>query len=160
MRADPRLPARYCAEHGRYVKACAACVEARRAHDRRRDRLAGYGTPPLVDVLPSRRRLSALMALGWPIGWLGVELGMTENGLRDLFAGAQMRTTRATDARIRAAYDRLWNTVPVGRTPGERMAISRTRNRARVLGYEPPLAWDEDELDAPLALTIDEGNTA
>lgn len=149
---DPRLPLHHCKLHARYDRTCEPCRKARGAHERMRDGLAGIGKPSLVDVIHARRRLSALMALGWPIGWLAPELDMTEGGLRDLFSGPQLRTTRETDRRIRELYDRLWNVTPVAHTPSERMVVSRTRARAQMLGYDVPLAWDDSELDAPLAL--------
>ncbi len=103
------------------------------------------GTP--VDAGGTRRRLQALVRIGWSQARLGGQLGITPPGL-----GAMMRrqqVTAGTARSVAALYDRLWNQQPPQATHHEKAAASRARNYARARGWAPPLAWDEDQLDAP-----------
>lgn len=102
------------------------------------DRVAVHGA---VDALPTRRRLQALACLGWPGPWVARMAGLSPKHASDFVS--RDRVTRATEAVIRAVYDELCMRVPVGRSKGERVAITRTRNTAAVKGWVPPLGWDD-----------------
>ena len=52
------------------------------------------------------------------------------------------RVYRTSYEKVSKVYDELSMTLPPERTRFERMDVTRTRNRARRLGYAPPLAWD------------------
>jgi len=90
-----------------------------------------------VPATGTRRRIRALLALGWPHTELharsGVRTSVTLNQ-----AGEWV--TRATADAITALYNDL------AMTPGP---SARTRARAAKLGYAPPLAWDN--IDDPNA---------
>jgi hypothetical protein len=87
----------------------------------------------LIDATGVRRRIQALMALGWTSAEIGIATGA--------MSGAHVQqTSRKTRVRIdtarliASAYHRL------SATPG-RSEI--TRARAQRYGWPPPLAWDD-----------------
>jgi transcriptional regulator with XRE-family HTH domain len=114
---------------------------------------------PALDLLPAktvidgggtRRRLQALVTLGWSQAKLADRLGWTPTNLGTLLRGD--RTTAATARKVRALYDELWNQAPPEATHREKIAASRARNHAQKLGWAPPLAWDDDDIDDPSAV--------
>lgn len=98
-----------------------------------------------VPNIGARRRIQALMAIGWRHVDITAEMG-TACGTRSHMVLHQVGgwVTKATHDAVRAAYDAL------SMRPGP---SQRTRDRARALGYAPPLAWDDDDLDDPYAET-------
>lgn len=59
------------------------------------------------------------------------------------------RLTAETVRAVRGLYDELWNVAPDESGHRTKIAASRARNYARARGWAPPLAWDEEQLDAP-----------
>lgn len=104
----------------------------------------------LVDAAGTRRRLRALVALGWPLKHLHLRLGCSTRTVW-LLAGstasdeAALVNVRTRDA-VRRLYDDLSLSVP---SPGR--ATTRARNIASARGWPPPLAWDDDDIDDPAA---------
>jgi hypothetical protein len=91
-----------------------------------------------VPAVGARRRIAALLALGWRHADITACAGGVQSATVLHQAGDLV--TRATHDSITRAYDQLAMT----RGPSE-----RTRRRAHAAGYPPPLAWDEDALDRP-----------
>lgn len=121
---------------------CDACREANtRAQNIYRLRLL-HGEQITVDATGSRRRLQALVALGWPIH---LEDRLSPHARRLTYSG--QRTVHAdTAAAVRALYDEL------SMTPGP---SSRSRQRAARKGWPVPLAWSDDSIDDPNARPAD-----
>lgn len=128
---------------------CADCRAeiARDARERyRRRAMARHGVcPPLrIDGTGTRRRLEALAALGWYEWEIAARLGVTRQSV------TQLRDDRmhypASVAAVRAVYDELSMTVP----PPDKYRY-RSRQRAALHGYLPPLAWDDEYIDDPAA---------
>lgn len=92
----------------------------------------------------SRRRLRALLAIGWPRRELYERLGMNPEmlALNKLIAGSQPKVTVARARQIGRLYDEL---------SGKPGPDDRERERARRRGWFPPLAWDDDTIDDPNA---------
>lgn len=93
-----------------------------------------------VPNLGARRRIRALLALGWRhtdittyVSAVGTHSAMVLHQRGDWIA-------RATHDAVVAAYDELG----MRRGPSQ-----RTRNRALAGGYAPPLAWDDNAIDEP-----------
>ncbi len=113
----------------------------------------------LVDATGTRRRLRALVALGWPLKHLQLRLGFSTRTVW-LLAGstasdeAALVNVRTRDA-VRRLYDDLSLTIPA---PGR--ATTRARNIAGARGWPPPLAWDDDLIDDPAATPADCATTA
>lgn len=96
-----------------------------------------------LDATGSRRRLQALLAIGYDNRTQAREAGYTENSVWRIQSGAQSIIEAAAARRIEEAFNRLQMTSgPSGRAV----------NRAKMLGYPPPLAWDEDDIDDPNAM--------
>jgi hypothetical protein len=91
-----------------------------------------------VPAVGARRRIAALLALGWRHEDISAHAGGIQSGTVLHQVGGLV--TRATHDSITRAYDQLAMTAG----PSE-----RTRRRARAAGYPPPLAWDDDALDRP-----------
>jgi hypothetical protein len=96
----------------------------------------------LVSGVGTRRRIRALMAIGWSHKDMrarsGVLTAVTLNQKGDL-------VTRSMHDRVSALYDEL------SMKPGP---SGRTRARAAAAGYPSPLAWDDDAIDDPAAKPV------
>ena len=105
------------------------------------------GSHAKVDGTGTRRRLEALIALGWSQSKLAGFLGMVPTNF-----GRTLRSERvlASTARaVRELYERLWDQAPPEATWHEKSAAVRTRAYAARHGFVPPMAWDDDALDDP-----------
>jgi len=99
-----------------------------------------------LDATGTRRRLQALVALGWPPDTLAHRLGCTPAGLCRTLTCTTAITERAA-RHIRDLYDRLWHTEPPRATPAQRQAAELARAHAVGHGWGPPLAWDDIDTD-------------
>lgn len=102
----------------------------------------------MIDATGTRRRIQALVAVGWTHKVLAPHLGVNP-----LYVGDFTTNTLVTAAHARtvaAVYDRLWNKDPLqhGVTNG---GAKRSRNLAVRRGWPPPLAWDDETIDDPAA---------
>lgn len=99
-----------------------------------------------VPVLGTQRRLRALRAMGYSIERLARESGLNCSNLKHICSGHQPSVFIETAHAVADTFKRLEMTPP----PPSR-GTSRAVNRARKLGWAPPFAWDEDEIDDPAA---------
>ena len=98
-----------------------------------------------VDGTGTRRRLQALIALGWPQTWLADRLGRHHTNLRRaLFTDEVTARTAADVAQI---YEQLWHTRPQPDTPRARRAVADALARAAKHHWLTPLAWDDIDHD-------------
>lgn len=109
-----------------------------------------------VDGTGTRRRLQALVAIGWSQQRLAKQIGQTGRNFGRLIHGENPAVTVTTAAKVRALYDDLWNTTPPLRTRHERTAYTRSTGYAAAHGWVPPMAWDDDVIDNP-DITADDG---
>ncbi|MFI6587479.1 hypothetical protein [Embleya sp. NPDC050493] len=93
-----------------------------------------------VDATGTRRRIQALIALGWTRRALAEHLGRTPAQVGILTRARLVHARTATD--VRTLYDRL------SMTSGPH---DQARAEAAARGWTPPLAWDEGTLDDPTA---------
>lgn len=102
-----------------------------------------------VDGTGTRRRLQALVAVGWP----QIELAR-RSGLDKLTINDQVHvspTAYGSTARtVRDLYDALWNVNPLTCGIWERW-VNEARTLAVTKGWAPPGAWDDDYIDSPAA---------
>lgn len=107
----------------------------------------------MVDATGTRRRLQALMVIGWPLSWLSARVGKTDAAAHHWLCREQVAGTTA--ALVAELYDELWNTPPVPVSQGQRMSVSRTLHLARRNRWHPAAAWDDDRgphgIDNPAA---------
>lgn len=102
-----------------------------------------------VDATGTRRRLAALVAIGWSQSKLADRLGMARANFGKTIRAAHV--TVATERAVRALYDELWSAAPPEAQHRDKIAASRARRTAREHGWPPPLAWDDDSIDDPEA---------
>lgn len=94
-----------------------------------------------VPNVGARRRLQALMVMGWRHQDLAPLLGFRTTNLNH--QAGDWITKQKHDA-VRDLYDRIWNVQgPAG---------AQSLARVAKAGYAPPLAWDDDTIDDPNAV--------
>lgn len=100
-----------------------------------------------VPAVGARRRVQALMTLGWSRPQIAEHAGVDVQPLRRLDDATviEARTARA----VADVYERLWRAMPPERNRYQASAAARTRNAAARAGYVSPLAWDD--IDDPAA---------
>lgn len=111
----------------------------------------------MVDGTGTRRRIQALMALGWPSPTIDAELGRKRTYTTAILCGDGAPVLRTTAEQYRRLYDRLSMTLPPQETRYQKQASTRVRNHARRMGWAPPLAWDDQAIDDPNARPIGVG---
>lgn len=111
----------------------------------------GEETNGLVDPAGTRRRLQALVATGWTQSALARRLGILPANLPKIVHGGRSAIRVATRDAVRALYDELWDQPPPASTPAERRARTRALTFAAAHGWPPPMAWDDDLIDDPVA---------
>lgn len=102
-----------------------------------------------IEASGTARRIQALVAIGHTITAVAHEIGWTlqnlsslaHSGSIPLAARVEVRTAQA----VSRLYDRWSMVVPQG------VQADRARGHARRLGWVPPLAWDDEEIDDPFA---------
>lgn len=97
-----------------------------------------------VDATDTHRRVQALIAIGWSQAKLEKELGEKQSMMCRLFSSERIQPAMAD--RIRDLYEQLKEQAPPQATPVDRIAASRSRNRARASGWLPPAALDESQV--------------
>lgn len=141
---DPRHGTRkgYWAHRRAGEQACEPCLIGNNRHHKLflLGRVGRY-----VDPTGTRRRIEALVCLGWSFADLGEATGHSKNWTQELMRSA--RVHQDTAAAVAAIYDRLSMTLAP-----ENGYRGRTRNLAQRRGYQPPLAWDEQSIDDPNAV--------
>lgn len=119
------------------------CIPARQAYRSKR-KTAHLRGQQLVPAIGTRRRIQALMAIGWSQPELSVRLGRGATGsLGPLLWSNQTRVTRDLARLTARVYDQLADTPATG------PRANLVRNRARRRGWLPPLWWDDDTIDDP-----------
>lgn len=122
-----------------YVAGCReeCCRAAWRINTRNMRTRAYLARGPLtIDGTGTRRRLRALVALGWSFIELDAEMGRKVTYCSCLNRSARP-VLRATADEVAALYDRLSMTPRVG------WSAERQRRMASSRGWPPPLAWDD-----------------
>lgn len=92
----------------------------------------------LVDAIGTVRRAQAMVAFGYPRCVIARRIGVSPANATRLFDPATLRVTAETARKVAALFDELQA------TPGP---SQRARNDGLRNGWEPPLAWDDDEID-------------
>ncbi len=98
-----------------------------------------------VDGAGTRRRLQALVAVGWTRSKLAEHIGIHHTNLCGIVTADSVRADTAR--KVAAAYDALWDRQPPMGTPADRRAAAAARREAAEKGWLPPAAWDDDLID-------------
>lgn len=119
------------------------CNRAKLRYDKKRKLDTREGRPRTVPVVGTVRRIRALQALGYSLRSIAETAGLHESTIANpILRGT---TTYATTA---AAVARAYDALSMQQPPAGGYA-ERNRRRARRLGWAPPLAWDDDQIDDP-----------
>jgi hypothetical protein len=102
-----------------------------------------------VDATGTRRRVQALVAIGWSQSKLADQIGMTPSNFGQMLQRDKVMAHTARS--VIDLYERLWNTAPPESDWRDKIAASRARHYAAERGWVPPLGWDEADLDDPAA---------
>lgn len=137
---DPRhgSPAGYCA--GCHESCCRTATADYARGLRTRQYLAGGRL--VIDATGTKRRLRALMALGWTGPQLDAAMGRAPTFTAKLLCRSP-RVNRVTADLVATVYEQLSMRLPDDEPAPNRQLINRTRNQARRKGWAPPLAWDD-----------------
>lgn len=118
----------------------------------------------VIDGTGTRRRLQALVAIGWSQAKLGEQIGVSSANFNSLIHGRRGGSvTVARAEQVAALYDRLWDQEPPASTRWDCTALANAKRAARRWGWAPPLAWDDETIDDPTAtkgatLPLDRGD--
>lgn len=96
-----------------------------------------------ISVLGTRRRLRALVALGYTNKQLAAAIGAADQQIHGLLYQNNF-VTAATARKVRQLFEELGMT-----SAPPTVAARRAIARAKRLGWAPPMAWDEGEIDNP-----------
>ncbi|RPE39812.1 hypothetical protein EDD90_2830 [Streptomyces sp. Ag109_O5-1] len=95
----------------------------------------------------TRRRLRALVALGWPLEHLAAALGWPLGKVQRAVLDTNT-VTRADYLLVCALYDQRWAWAPEDHgVPADEAAAAR--ETARISNCYSPLAWDDEIIDVP-----------
>lgn len=94
----------------------------------------------IIDATGTRRRLQALVAMGWTLRALGPQLGFHPRRLTDLIHADQVLASTAR--RIADGYRTMQTRDPRDHGVPDR-SINMARNLAAREGWHGPLAWDD-----------------
>ncbi|WP_236832573.1 helix-turn-helix domain containing protein [Blastococcus sp. KM273128] len=108
--------------------------------------LANRAARSHVTATGTRRRLQALIAVGWPHDELAARLGRSSASLHRSMLSDSVTAQTAQD--VSALYERLWNLLPPQSTDDQRAAADSARAFAAERGWLPPLAWDDVDTDS------------
>lgn len=105
----------------------------------------------LVDGTGTRRRLRALMAMGWPQIEMAQRSGLERNTVSEQVRAVTLTTFASTARTVRDLYDELWDVNPTARGVEERW-VKESQARAARKCWAPPAAWDDAYIDSPAAV--------
>jgi hypothetical protein len=98
-----------------------------------------------VDATGARRRLQALIAIGWTRTALAADLCRSTASLTRSMTSETI--TARTACQVSDLYERLWDKQPQHATDDERTAVNAARALAANRGWPPPMAWDDIDTD-------------
>lgn len=101
----------------------------------------------LIDGSGTRRRLQALVTVGWTGAELMRRLGKDPTNFPYLVDRKQVLA--GTARQVKTLYSELWDQQPPQDTAQRRAAADRARRQAAERGWHPPAAWDDDLIDLP-----------
>lgn len=121
--------------------------QARKMAAIRKAKILGAYQPHLIDSTGTRRRIQALMLLGYTASDIGALAGLSRHAIYNLTrASVRPQVERPHAEAIARLYDKLWD-KPAPDSHGARYVSRQSQKR----GYVPPLAWDEGSIDDPEA---------
>lgn len=112
------------------------CAMAKFRESKLRRQAIARGHTYQVPCDRSRRKVRALMALGWPASEIGHRIGVSQQAISRILARDTIRATTA------AWIDEVYTSLEM-KIPEDTIYTRRTKNAARKAGWPPPLAYDD-----------------
>lgn len=109
--------------------------------------LDNLGQTVSVDATGTRRRIQALVTIGWSQSRIGERLGMEPSNFNRTIKADMVHAETAR--KVKALYEELWDQPQTGTDWHTKASASRARNYAKAHGWLPPLAWDDETIDDP-----------
>jgi transcriptional regulator with XRE-family HTH domain len=100
-----------------------------------------------VDATGTRRRIQALVTIGWSQSRIGELLGMAPGNFNRTIKADRVQA--ATARKVKEVYEELWDQPQTETDWRSKISASRSRNYAKEHGWLPPLAWDDETIDDP-----------
>lgn len=135
-----------CYRHDNCRCALGRAYHARKAAERRKAKALGTFQLRTTDATGTRRRLEALMTLGYSSSEIGAGAGLSRHAIHQVMRERATRVYRTNAAAIAAFYDQHWD-----KPAPESFASNYVQRLAAKRGYAPPLAWDDDTIEDPKA---------
>jgi hypothetical protein len=110
--------------------------------------LDALGGAAVVDAAGTRRRLQALVAIGWSQARLARRIGVSPANFTTMLKRDRVLASRARQ--VRGLYEELWDTAPPCASQQERVASERAKAFAAARSWPRPMDWDDD-IDDPQA---------
>lgn len=133
---------------------CDDCRRGRAEYEFWRARMTAAGKVLLIDTTGTARRLHALSAVGWSQRMIGERYGVAPSTVG--WWSKMTNTTPRVANLVRRIYDDLAMMQPPQETKYQKQAVSKAKRAARLNGWPPPLAWDDDTIDDPTAEPADD----
>lgn len=105
----------------------------------------------LVDGTGTRRRLRALVAVGWPQREIGRRLDVSRMTIHEQVNAATLTAYGSTARAVRDLYNKLWDVDPATQGIDPRW-VAEAKARAAKRYWAPPAAWDDEYIDSPAAV--------
>jgi hypothetical protein len=109
--------------------------------------LENLGNTVNVDAAGTRRRIQALVTIGWSQSRIGKRIGMDPQNFNRTIKAENVQAVTAR--KVKDLYEQLWNQPQTGTEWHSKAAATRARNYAKAHGWLPPLAWDDETIDDP-----------
>lgn len=103
----------------------------------------------LIDATGTRRRLQALLTIGWSRAELARRAGLTPTATGRLMLADTCAISSAR--KVHTLYGDLWDQAPPSATGPQRQTAARARADAQARGWVSAMAWDDDSIDDPTA---------
>jgi len=111
--------------------------------------LDDFPAASLIDATGTKRRVQALMTLGWTQRYLAGRAGISERSISRALGKERVTATFARN--VAALYDELWRRSP-DRSEVDPQAAQRLRQYATAMKFVSPLGWDDETIDDPEAV--------
>lgn len=141
---DPRhgTNAGYLAHRRSDKSACQPCRRAHVHYEKRRIYDHHTDNVRMIDATGTKRRLEALVALGWTYGAIAERAGITTSGVHKAI-NRYTTIRREVAEKYAAVYEEMSMTLPPTITRTQKRDASYARTVARKRGFLPPLVWDD-----------------
>lgn len=110
---------------------------------------AVLGAAPRRPAAGTRRRLQALVAIGYPPAALARLAGVPPRVVSRIIRGGTATVCTSLHVTVRGLYDRIWDVPPAEQTAAERRSAAAARGMAAAHGWPAPMGLDDDRMDDP-----------